>query len=76
MKKASITKAKNQLRALISGLKGRPAVRIVDLGRSVARLEPVASGPSPDPDGRLLRLIREGVVRPARAAPPGSLFTD
>jgi prevent-host-death family protein len=76
MKKASITEAKNQLSALIAGLKSGSPVLIVDRGRPVARLEPVASGPGLDPDGRLARLIRDGVVRPARAMPPGAVFTD
>jgi hypothetical protein len=43
---------------------------------SIARLEAVASGLGSDPDGRLSRLIRDGIVRPARATPPGALFTD
>jgi hypothetical protein len=32
--------------------------------------------PDHEPDGRVLRLIREGIVRPARAALPHALFTD
>src|SRR5262245_65919536 len=76
MKKASITEAKNQLSALIAGLRGGSPVLIVDRGRPVARLEPVASGPNPDTDGRLSRLIRDGVVRPARATLPDAVFTD
>ena len=75
MKKARIAKAKSQLNALIAGLKSGSPVLIVDRGRPVARLEPVASRPNPDPDGRLLRLIRESVVQPARATPPGALVT-
>ena len=76
MKKASITEAKNQLSALIAGLRSGSPVLIVDRGRPVARLEPVTSGPDPDPDGRLSRLIRDGIVRPARAALPRAIFTD
>lgn len=76
MKKATITEAKNQLSALIAGLKGGASVLIVDRGRPVARLEPVTSGPVSDPDGRLLRLIRDGVVRPARVALPRAMFTE
>jgi antitoxin (DNA-binding transcriptional repressor) of toxin-antitoxin stability system len=41
MKRASITQTKNSLSALIDGLKGGEPVLIVDLGRPVARLEPV-----------------------------------
>ena len=69
MKKASITEAKNNLSALIDGLKGG-SVLIVDRGRPVARLEPVTT----EPEGKLLRLVRNGIVRLRRAAPSPSLF--
>jgi prevent-host-death family protein len=75
MKKASITEAKNNLSALIDGLKGGGPVLIVDRGRPVARLEPVGSGDQVDDEGRLARLVRDGVVRPARSAPIRTLFT-
>ncbi len=65
MKKASISEAKNNLSALIDSVKGGSPVLIVDRGRPVARLEPV-SGVDTDADSRLLRLVREGIVRPAR----------
>jgi antitoxin (DNA-binding transcriptional repressor) of toxin-antitoxin stability system len=76
MKKASITEAKIQLSALIAGLKAGSPVLIVDRGCPVARLEPVMGGPDCDPDGRVARLIRDGIVRPGRARPPHALFTD
>jgi prevent-host-death family protein len=76
MKKASITEAKNRLSALIDGLRSGSPVLIVDRGRPVARLEPVTSGRGPDPDDRLSRLIRDGIVRPGRAAIPRGLFTE
>jgi len=76
MNKASITEAKNQLSALIAGLKAGSSVLIVDRGRPVARLEPVTAGTGSDADGRVSRLIRDGIVRPACAAPPRALFTD
>jgi antitoxin (DNA-binding transcriptional repressor) of toxin-antitoxin stability system len=75
MKKASITEAKNGLSALIDGLRRGAGVLIVDRGRPVARLEPVSSAPGVLEDGRLMRLVREGVVRPARSALPKSLFS-
>jgi prevent-host-death family protein len=68
MKKASITEAKNNLSSLIDGLKGGSPVLIVDRGRPVARLEPVAGGLKPEDDSRLARLVRDGIVRPARTA--------
>jgi prevent-host-death family protein len=76
MKKATITEAKNKLSALIDGLRGGAPVLIVDRGRPVARLEPVTSGFGSDSDGRLSRLVRDGIVRPGHAAPPHALFTD
>ena len=76
MRKASITEAKNNLSALIDGLKGGSPVLIVDRGRPVARLEPVTNSPGAEHDGRLLRLVRDGIVRPRRAAPPPALFSD
>ena len=76
MKIASVTEAKNNLSALIDGLKGGSPVLIVDRGRPVARLEPVATGPEAEPDGRLARLVRSGIVRPRRAATPRTLFSD
>jgi len=75
MKKASITEAKNNLSALIDGLKSGSPVLIVDRGRPVARLEPVTTGDAADQEGRLSRLVREGIVRPRRGAPSRTLFT-
>jgi prevent-host-death family protein len=77
MKRASITEAKNNLSALIDGLKGGSPVLIVDRGRPVARLEPVTTGREREhDDGRLSRLIREGIVRPGRAPMSRALFAD
>jgi prevent-host-death family protein len=76
MKKASITEAKNRLSALIDGLKGGSPVLIVDRGRPVARLEPVMTGREGEHEGRLSRLIREGIVRPGRSPPSRALFAD
>jgi prevent-host-death family protein len=76
MKKASITEAKNRLSALIDGLKRGAPVLIVDRGRPVARLEPVTRLGEEEEDGRLSRLIREGIVRPARKPLAGSLFNS
>jgi len=76
MKKVSITEAKNSLSALIDGLKGGARVLIVDRGRPVARLEPVTSVGKDEQDGRLSRLVRDGVVRPGRAPLPRSFFSD
>jgi prevent-host-death family protein len=72
MKKASITEAKNNLSALIDSVKGGSPVLIVDRGRPVARLESVSNAGASD-DDRLARLVREGVVRPARGDAPKAL---
>jgi prevent-host-death family protein len=76
MKKATITEAKNNLSALIDGLKGGSPVLIVERGRPVARLEPVTGDLEGGQDGRLARLLREGLVRPRRARPPRALFSS
>jgi prevent-host-death family protein len=73
MKKASVTEVKNNLSSLIDRVKGGSPVLIVDRGRPVARLEPVG-GLRSDDDGRLARLVREGIVRPAHHAMPKALF--
>jgi prevent-host-death family protein len=69
----SITEVKNNLGALIDSVKGGSSVLIVDRGRPVARLEPVTSIGSED-DDRLARLVRDGLVRPARGIAPKALF--
>jgi antitoxin (DNA-binding transcriptional repressor) of toxin-antitoxin stability system len=76
MKKASITEAKNNLSALIDGLKSGSPVLIVDRGRPVARLEAVTTSPRSEDDGRLARLVRDGTVRPARTTVPKALFAS
>jgi prevent-host-death family protein len=75
MKKASITEAKNNLSALIDGLRGGSPVLIVDRGRPVARLEPVIAHDGGQ-DGRLSRLLRDGIVRPRRAEPQRALLSS
>jgi prevent-host-death family protein len=74
VKKASITEAKNNLSALIDSVKGGSPVLIVDRGRPVARLEPVGGIGSGD-DDRLVRLVRDGVVRPARSGASKGMFS-
>lgn len=74
MKTASITEAKNNLSALIDGLKNGSPVLILDRGRPVARLEPVTAGDG-ERDERLARLVREGLVRPRRKPLPKSFFS-
>jgi prevent-host-death family protein len=61
MKTASITEAKNGLSALIDRVRSGESVVITDRGVPVARLEPMAD--YPDPDGRIARLERAGLIR-------------
>ena len=75
MKKASITETENNLSALIEGLRGGSPMLIVDRGRPVARLEPVARREEGGQNGRLSRLIRDGVLRPRRTDPPAAVFS-
>lgn len=75
MKKASITEAKNNLSALIDGLKNGSPVLIADRGRPVARLEPALESDDGADAGRIDRLVREGLARPARGALPPSFLT-
>ncbi|HEX5108512.1 MAG TPA: type II toxin-antitoxin system prevent-host-death family antitoxin [Vicinamibacterales bacterium] len=74
MKKASITEAKNNLSALIDRVKAGASILIVDRGRPVARLESVHQ-PHADDEGRLDRLVRDGVVRPPREVTPGAVLS-
>jgi prevent-host-death family protein len=74
MKKASITEAKNNLSALIDGLKDGSPVLITDRGRPVARLEPALESDEGADAGRIARLVREGLVRPGRGGLPRSLL--
>jgi prevent-host-death family protein len=64
MKKTGITETKNNLSALIDGLRGGSPALIVDRGRPVARLEPVAGREEGEQEGRLVRLRRRGPMRP------------
>jgi prevent-host-death family protein len=76
MKTVSITEAKNRLSALIDSLRGGTGVLIVDRGRPVARLEPVTRGRRGEDDGRLNRLVRDGIVRAGSAVLARSLLAE
>lgn len=68
MRTTTITQAKNGLSALIDRVKGGESVVILDRGRPVARLEPIAG--REDPSGRLGRLERSGAIRIGVTAAP------
>jgi prevent-host-death family protein len=62
VKRVSISEAKNRLSALLDRVRQGHSVVIEDRGVPVATLEPMA-GRSVDPDGRIARLERQGVLR-------------
>jgi prevent-host-death family protein len=61
MKRATITETKNQLSAVLDRVRAGETVLILDRGRPIARIEPVADG-----DAILARLERGGILRAAR----------
>jgi prevent-host-death family protein len=68
MKRASISEAKNRLSALLDRVRQGATVVIEDRGVPIARLEPIAASGA-DPEGRVPRLERQGLLRrPAKAA--------
>jgi prevent-host-death family protein len=73
VKTASITETKNQLSALIDQVRHGETIVIMDRGRPVARLEPVAAPEVDDPDGRIARLERQGLLRRPLEALNGAL---
>ena len=76
MKTASITEAKNRLSALIDQVRHGRTIIILDRGTPVARLESVVAGPGQEPEGRLARLQRQGLVAPGRKAEPRDLMAE
>jgi prevent-host-death family protein len=67
MKRATLTDTKNNLSALVDQVQHGETILILDRGRPVARLESVV-GAGDDPEGRLARLERQGLLR--RASDP------
>jgi len=63
MKKATISHTKNHLSALLDRVRHGEVILIVDRERPVARLEPVYGSEASDPEGRLARLERAGILR-------------
>ena len=76
MKTASITETKNQLSALLEHVRQGESILILDRGRPVARLEPARSDEATEPDARLDRLERQGLIRRAPAALPDSFLGE
>lgn len=74
MKKATLTETKNNLSALVDQVQHGETILILDRGRPVARLESVL-GQEDDPEGRLARLERQGLLRRAPAPLPREVLT-
>jgi len=72
MKRVSISEAKNQLSALLDRVRRGQTVVIEDRGVPVARLEGLTS--SRNPEGRLERLARDGVITLPAGSLPASFF--
>ena len=73
MKKATLTETKNNLSALVDQVQHGETILILDRGRPVARLESVL-GVGDDPEGRLARLERQGLLRRASAPRPREIL--
>jgi prevent-host-death family protein len=69
MKRATLTDTKNNLSALVDQVQHGETILILDRGRPVARLESVRGGED-DPEGRLARLERQGLLRRGSTPPP------
>lgn len=65
MKKASVSETKNQLSAILREVREGETYLIVDHGKPVARIEPLAKR-SEDADLRRLDLERRGILRRGR----------
>lgn len=74
MKRTSITDAKNRLSALLDRVRHGETVVIEDRGVPVAQLSPVAGRADSSDADRLVRLERQGILRPPVSASPGRLL--
>ena len=70
MKKATLTQTKNQLSKLIDQVRNGETILVLDRGRPVARIESaLTTKTGSDPEGRIARLERQGVLRRATERP-------
>jgi prevent-host-death family protein len=75
MKRATLTETKNNLSALVDQVQHGETILILDRGRPVARLESVL-GEMDDPEGRLARLERQGLLRRASVPVPREVLME
>jgi prevent-host-death family protein len=76
VKRASITDVKNGLSALIDRVRHGDAIVIEDRGIPVARLESLVAPGRDAGEGRVARLVRQGVLRPAWSPPPRGVLAS
>ena len=69
-----MTEVKNQLSALLRRVLRGETILVTHRWRPVARIEPVITSTSDDPDDRLARLERQGIIRRALTPPPAALI--
>ena len=74
MKRATLTDTKNNLSALVDQVQHGETILILDRGRPVARLESVLRE-GDDPEGRLARLERQGLLRRASGPLPQEILS-
>lgn len=75
MKKASLTETKNNLSALIDQVRQGDTIVILDRGRPVARIESILAA-DVEPEGRIARLERAGLVRRPKRRRPKKLLEE
>lgn len=71
MKTATITEAKNSLSALLARVRAGESIVITDRGLPVAVLEPAPG--RVDPEDRMAKLERAGIIRRGRGGPSAVL---
>ena len=74
MATVTITQAKTHLSSLIKKVRHGESILILDRNIPVARLEPL-DGTEPGQDPRITKLIREGVIKPAKKKLPKDFWT-
>jgi prevent-host-death family protein len=68
MEKATVSEVKNRLSAYLRKVRAGKTVLVLDRGRPVARIEPVAPADRSD-DERLAELERQGLIKRGRGNP-------
>lgn len=75
MGSVSVTEAKNNLSAVLARVVAGEDVVIVDRGRPIARLEAISRN-YPDPEGRVARLERAGLLAPPQGGSVDRILSE